>query len=188
MLDGINEFADQDCQRRWMIRRCVVSVILMVVGYVGSWIPVEYYLNTRSSPAIAQLKPIVMAYYRPLDMLRPPRPGMWSPSRFSRSADYLIQVAEQSCQRVDNASARWAAKGYPVSASWVVAGLVGLVVIYALSPVPLLWVIKFLAIEQVNLVAHLFEWYCVPIELLNTYSATARSFYEEYAELFALTH
>jgi hypothetical protein len=188
MLDVINESAEADAQLRWMIRRGVVAVVLMIAGYVGPWIPVEYYFKTRSSPAVVQLRPAVLACYRPLDSLRRPPNAMWSQSYYLRNLQDFIQLADEGCQYVDNRAARWAAKGYPVTTKAIIFGLMGLVLAYALSPVPLLWMIKFLGLEQLKFVALLFEWHCAPIEWLNDRSETVRSFYEEYAELFALTH
>ena len=66
-------------------------------------------------------------------------------------------------------------------------GINVLLTAYGLSPMSVSWLIRFLGIEKVALSAKLYELYCVPLEWIGRRSATVRSFYEAYSELFALT-
>ncbi len=186
MLDGINDFAEYESQQRWIIRRCVFAVLFLIGSYFLCWIPSEYFVNTRPSPAIARWKPFIVASYRPLNALRKHarQRNYWT---YNTIAMPFISLTEWGCRHVDQTATTWARNGCPISARWVAAGLIALVAAYGLSPIPVLWWIKFLGIERVALTARLYEFYYAPIEWLSDHSATVRSFYENYAELFALT-
>jgi hypothetical protein len=186
MLDGINEFAEYESQQRWIIRRCVFVAVLLTSSYVVCWIPSVYLVNTKTSPAIARWRPIVVATYWPLKVLRETGDRrnymLWN-----LFASPLIRVAEWSCVQVDQTVTNWANCGCPISTWWIPVGLGSLLAAYSLSPMPVFWWIKFLGIEKIALMSRLYELYCFPIEWLSDHSSTVRSFYEEYAELFALT-